>query len=700
MIIENRMNGFRKPLYLVVGDYEGDTSPYARSDRLGSRRSSFDPELLPSLPAIWYALHLPATQSEVIEQSIFSVLDLLGGDLRHLIFPISKSMLQESFFIDPLLHIFEPVLIIHDKNSSSISKEISEKYNFLLEPIGFNDINNQKLQEHWETLSRVWIKEFHPGTPINTPFPELRNFNNISGSTIALEKLKTLAGFKYIKPQKNKHYEARMVLESRKNISKTILNYVNSEDGRSLGEFEKNILISQAKKIVNPPLTLAIKGVSPRYQKFVDNIHSSLGHQFDVSNRGNSESSLESDPPEVMPLIMEHKTAGGLSVGLDLGEVPASAFEVMHNLENYWINHKRLFPEPRKVKRYLKNLSKSVENIWDSETVRIIQSSSSIEVLSNFPIGLAALPGMDVPLAAIKPIVYRPMNPLTRALQYEYLPYEPAVLSKKLKVLLLECIPSTDHVGKISRNIWRLISDLQSNLYPSQEFIIREVENVIEFREEIRRNNPDILIISAHGIYDQQGNTAGICIGDTRTLGDDLGIMPPVVIMSACHTGPRGAGSVSVADMMLRNGAKAVISTLIPVHVVKNAMFMNRLFTYINESIRGTESYTTLEGVWHMVQNTNTVLDIIQYHPKLNEWGFKENKGITPIDAFMRDTFNVPLRASHLYEDSEKRLLKIAEMQGLESEIGGFLSSQGYVPESLMYTLIGVSGSVVIDPLS
>ena len=72
-----------------------------------------------------------------------------------------------------------------------------------------------------------------------------------------------------------------------------------------------------------------------------------------------------------------------------------------------------------------------------------------------------------------------------------------------------------------------------------------------------------ILVLSAHGVFQGGLQPAGLMIGDEVCLGPGLGPLPPVVILSACHVAPRGTGAVSVADMLLREGALAVLGLIV-----------------------------------------------------------------------------------------------------------------------------------------
>jgi hypothetical protein len=268
-------------------------------------------------------------------------------------------------------------------------------------------------------------------------------------------------------------------------------------------------------------------------------------------------------------------------------------------------------------------------------------------------------------------------------------------ISGGMRVLIVECIPETDPVGAISRSSWSLAA--RELTQPDRSVFVDHVEasNVGEVAKAIATHRPDVLILSAHGVYEPDSNMAGLMIGDGISVGDDIGRMPPVVILSACHSGPRGAGPVAVADLLLRAGARAVLSTLVPVDVRHNSTFMTRLLLYMSESIGGSEVHTTLMDLWHRVQTNTVILDVLYGNPKLLEWGHAEVNGRTPpVVEFMSTRSAGRIRTSHLYQDTEAVLLDIAEDRGEKDEVQRWLRTPGYVPESMMYTILGDPSSI------
>ena len=135
------------------------------------------------------------------------------------------------------------------------------------------------------------------------------------------------------------------------------------------------------------------------------------------------------------------------------------------------------------------------------------------------------------------------------------------------------------------------------------------VESILEFIKNNR--DADILYISAHGYYNIKQNMAGIMVGEEFWMASEDINVPPIVILSACHSSPRGMGAVNIADMFIRNGAISVLGTFIPVNAHRNLILMTRLFTYIVEAQRKSRQYKTLSDAWCGVVATNAIHELM-----------------------------------------------------------------------------------------
>ena len=245
-------------------------------------------------------------------------------------------------------------------------------------------------------------------------------------------------------------------------------------------------------------------------------------------------------------------------------------------------------------------------------------------------------------------------------------------------------------MGKASREGWRVAGESLRDASDRVTLDVSETLSLDALRGAITRRQPDVLIISAHGAVANRRNVAGIVVGHELVLGPGLGPLPPVVVLSACHVAPRGAGTVSVTDLLLREGAVAVLGTQVPVNVRRNAMLTGRFLIYLVEVLAGREPHLTLLDAWHRAQSSNAVNDVLSGSTSLSKWGMSAApSGLPVITEFMRVRATGRLRTGHVYADTEQVLAEIADDQGKGERIRNWFTNPGYVPESLFYVLAG-----------
>jgi hypothetical protein len=133
-----------------------------------------------------------------------------------------------------------------------------------------------------------------------------------------------------------------------------------------------------------------------------------------------------------------------------------------------------------------------------------------------------------------------------------------------------------------------------------------------------------------------------------------------------------------------------VLGKQVPVNVFHNAMLMVRFFRYILEVLARREEHSTLLEVWHRVQTSNAINDVLNGNRWLRAWGFGEGaSGVPVVQEFMDVRSIGQLRYRHIYEDTERVLVEIAADQGNDARVRNWFRSPGYVPESLFYTFSG-----------
>lgn len=670
---------FPSLLYVVaapLGDDLGDDQPAFIVDELPL--GTFDERLTPALIGVWYAMHLPKNRFEMLDLRLGGIQATANGFPRpHHILLIPRGFLLQPDLMRALVGPFEPVLLIVPAEDEAVAASVSAQVGFTLPPARLDDLNQLTLESHWQALTASWAKEWPTPVTVDPAVPRWSWPIPPDGSLLSLVRLSRLMGQPIDPLPEHKDPFGSAIELRRARLYLDALVQLENEGVASSG-VERALpgAMRAAAVTQRPRLALSLSGTAPRYVK------------LSADELGVGTSTFNDSYPDVRTILVTHAATGNDSLGIVLEDVLSpKAFHVLSDLERHWAERAR----PAAVRKLLARLNAETTNLWSDELVLAIKSSSMIDAFTNFPIGLLTLPGDTAPLSSRLPVSYRSVNPLTRALQFELNPRQPQVFGPGVGVLVAECIPSSDPVGHLSRRGWEAVAQEMKSSGEKVKVTLAETFSKDALRAAVQEYRPDILVLSAHGFSAPESNVAGVTIGTEPSLGDDLGEMPPLVILSACHTSPRGAGVVNVGDLLVRAGARAVLSTLVPVDVTHNAQTMSRFFRYLSKAIAentGSEPTSLLE-VWHETQLLNVVIDLTYGHTNLQQWAFERVGGPSPIERFMSSDHGVPLRGPHIYEDAEQRLLKVAARTGDAERVQSWLRSPGYLPESLMYTLIG-----------
>jgi hypothetical protein len=440
------------------------------------------------------------------------------------------------------------------------------------------------------------------------------------------------------------------------------------------------------------PVTIGLPGVATAYsrQVFSPSVRRRIEpipaideqDTWSADMGGRSDSLVERSTIE---LLTAHHAIARSGTGLMLESVPPAAFVALAELER----HFALGPNGSGVARLLDRLNEAAAPIWTEPFIEAVAGAGALHMFSNFPIGLLTYPGDTSPLVTRLPISYQPLNPLSRIMQSELTYAPPVNLSSGYHVLVAECISTEDPVGVISRIAWNSAREfVTSGGYPIT-FDVTECSSIAQLNEALE-TGPDVLVISAHGALRREANLAGIVIGNEICLGPELSEVPPVVILSACHVAPRGLGPVSITDLLLRQGALAVLGTQVPVDVRRNTLLMARLFLYLAEALARRESFSTLLDAWHFIQMSNPVYDILHGSKALNDWGLtRVADGNSVLGEFLDVKSRGQLHRGNLYLDTERVLGEIADEQGIGDKVRNWFRRPGYLPETLFYVMTG-----------
>jgi CHAT domain-containing protein len=685
--------------YVVLFSPSGDLSEYEpllskpQGPEIGTVPHGIDRDVAEVLPALWYCLHLPRNFLDLIDLNPRAIKGAQRLDIGHEIHLLPVTVLNPDFLVQwpgpsavPAM-VFAPDRILED------AQRLAPSLGFKIQPVAMSQLSNESLESHWgEIHARLapQLALFEPKldlsqrldlAPIDLP---ARWIGRQFGRALDLEARYRTSAASLVEDallqQATLSAAARLEEEGHGTVDQDLFRMTTRDEGDRL----------------RIPTVVAAPGVPPPYIRAAMHVSgtaasSSAPDELDLwsaTMTGLSDGRLERS---AIAFITTHRAIAKTGMGILQSPVPAEAFVALAALER----HLSTAQPGRKAQRMFERFDAAMEGWWSKSFLTAISRASNLTVYSNFPLGLLRLPGDTAPLSCRVPIAYRPLLPLTRAVQFELSAPHAIDLSGRVDVLVAHCITPGDSAGDSARTGWDGVIEMIRET--SQPISIRSVDTLTAdaLRAAIREQEPSILVLVAHG---SQETTAGLMIGEEFSVGLELGPMPPVVLLSACHAAPRGRGIPTIADLLIRQGAGCVLAAQVPVSVFQNTNLFMRFFLYMAETLGGNEDHHSLLELWHRVQASNAVNDIVFGSPWVREWAMGDGPPNSPHAQFMNVRANGHVRMNHVYRDTEKVLLEIADERGEGAMVRAQLREHGYVPESAMYSFIGRPDRMFLRP--
>ncbi|UUU36779.1 CHAT domain-containing protein [Streptomyces sp. CA-210063] len=651
-----------------------------------------------ALPGLWYCLHLPAALSDLIDVDIWMLKAAQNLSLEHNILLVPIDCFDEDV-LGRHLQYHHPVVTICPDELLDEARQRASTLGFALPTTPYSQLSDATLTAQWKAVHEHFI----PDLPRLTGEVPLTHRLDLAPLTLPHRRLARQMGWPTAESVVQDTSASEAFAQALR--GQTFLAALTrlEREGASHDEADRRFrqTFEEEATRLRVPVALALPGTAPAYARIAydSELRRRTGPQSAVNPNDTWSVTLHERPDHMVEraaieFAVTHQSVASSGLGLMLPTMPPDAFITLAELERH-------FHTPHSsaaVRRLLTRLNDAAQPLWSKELKAAIQRASYLTVFSDFPLGLLTMPGDSAPLCARLPVMYRPLQPLTRMVQQQ-LSAPPAMsLDRSIKVLVAECIPVSDPVGRMSRQGWDIARETVAPDSVTLTIIQAETLTLEALRQSVAEHRPDILIISAHGTM--VGNMAALVVGDAPHLDLGLDRMPPVVILSACHVAPRGSGTVAITDLLLREGALAVLGTQVPVDVRRNAMLMVRFMVYLAKENTKPGQFSTILDVWHHVQTSNAVNDIIDGSPSLRAWGTSTTINGRPVLVeFMSSRAVGRIRPPHVYEDTERVLGEIADEQGQGDRVRNWFRRPGYVPESLFYIFAGRPDRIHLTPL-
>ncbi|MGA5810200.1 hypothetical protein ACPC3D_31935 [Streptomyces cellulosae] len=695
----------RHLLYLVAFDPEDGAAPTEFSPVIHTPLEDADQFAIPhglardvarALPGLWYCLHLPQSRGDLVDLEAWRLKGLQQLAMGHHVMPVPVTALNGL----TLAPWWRPMLALCPDELVERTAQAAVALGVELPVASFSSLGDASLEEHWQAIQ----ERVYPGIPPLAGRVTLSRRLDLAALDLPWRLMARRMGWDINAPaDKETRTLLHRTLQGQALVAATArLERQGLTPEEAEPVFEQTLVEEKAR--LRLPVALALPGVAPAYVRgaYPPRLRKSRVRPLAAVDAGDTWSTEigERNDAHVERAAIEytltHRAVANDSLGLMMPSVPPSAFTLLADLERHFRDSAA--DRPRSVEKLLSRLNAVIRPLFTEPVMEAINRASMLTVFSNFPLGIATMPGDTAPLAARLPLTYEPLLPLTRTVQKAGAAARGIEWRNSIRVLVAECIPASDPVGRISRDGWRITQDTLKGV-EGLSIHAEQTLSLDALREAVSAHTPDLLIISAHGTL--VGNTAAIVIGDEPHIELGLQHTPPVIVLSACHVAPRGASAVSITDLLLREGALAVLGTQVPVDVGRNMMLTGRLLTNIADHLINQGRHPTLLEVWHHTQTTNTVNDILMATPSLGRWGHTPGPdgGLAPLQEFMISRSVGRLRGAHIYQDTEQVLGEIADDHGYGEQVRNWFRRPGYVPESLFYLFAGRPERILISSM-
>lgn len=643
----------------------------------------FDPELEQAIQVIRFVLFLPPTYSDSVKLSFGGLRFLFESPMTHQIIllpwpAITQEPLKGILNANPPFHWFSHPEILSDLKG-------------FLKEAGMNQGVSPSSELTTDLMLEIWKRVYeecpfnHYG-PTNEPFCMDLTRQDIGLSLPAAfiaQRIANSIDYRLTLPRRTMKIED--ALEFRAYVlALDTLAQLQEQPANP----EERLQSEMARQIeeLRLPITVAASGTAPSFRQLARIKEASANTPADLQRRD-----------QILGLLTTHHAISLSGVALQMPEVPIELYSILSKLEEAC---RVEYVRPQKIWRLIKDLSRRGQFLFEGETsFPILARAKPLQIFSDFPIGLLIPPGASAPLHLCVPTIYRPLTPLTRALQFQFSLGDRIDLSGGFRVLLAECLDLNDKIATLS---WQILNVTKTLLnHPSSRCVVdlTRITSPRELAEALSSKQYDVLVLSAHGVYSSEKLMTSLVIGRTPSTLEQIDHLPPIVFLSSCHTAPRGMGAVSVADLLLRKGAQVILGTLVPVRVDRSGILMQRLLLYMEQAVSGNEDIYTLDEALYNALALNAVHDYETMSKRFMKWMASPHPGSGRpiINEFKHQRSPGRLRPYHIYEDTEKVLLEIATETGDDKWIRAQLSSPGFFPETAFYTLIGNADNIILQ---
>jgi hypothetical protein len=377
------------------------------------------------------------------------------------------------------------------------------------------------------------------------------------------------------------------------------------------------------------------------------------------------------------------------TVPIQLEPLPGNLYSALHNLS------RALEHDSRKISELFKGVEFLLSQRLPAGLLELLgKATSPVTLFSDLPLEWTLIG--EWPVCLTRPVC----RILVAANHWDVLcaALEAPVsidTSKPEQVLILDLIEGHDLIREHSDAF------MAASAANALHYTYASPKDPEELKGVLDRLSPTVVVLDAHGLYDRRKDALYINLGGKPCAIDDFlpfVRVPPLWVLSACHTSVVGALRGCFVRKLLSLGAVCVVATLSRVDAFTASMFTGRLLTDIFSPVR-PGIYRNFHEVFFITQYTTALL----YDPLLplirrseSDVTLKRQLGSVLSEFFARTGDREFDIREHKHEIAYM-LGELLARHGLQ-DLHTALTRAGQVrPETLLFTAFGAPGHIGLE---
>ncbi|MFE3415475.1 hypothetical protein ACFXMT_46325 [Streptomyces mirabilis] len=375
-----------------------------------------------ALPGLWYCLHLPASLSDLVDIDIWKLKAAQSLRLDHNILLVPIDCFDEDLLGRHLQH-HHPVVTICPDELLDEARQRASALKFVLPTTPYSQLSDATLTAQWKAIHEHFI----PDLPALTGEVSLTRRLDLAPLTLPHRRLARQMGWPTAELAAQDTSVSKAFTQAFHGQTRLAALARLEREGASPSEAGRRFLQTAREEAdrLQVPVALGLPGTAPAYARnaYDSEVRRRTEPQPAVSSDDTWSVTLHERPDHMVEraaieFAVTHQAVASSGLGLMLPTVPPDAFVILAELER----HFRTPHSSAAVRRLFTRLNDAAQPLWSKELTAAIQRASHLTVFSGFPLGLLTMPGDSAPLCARLPVAYRPLEPLTRAVQLQACP--------------------------------------------------------------------------------------------------------------------------------------------------------------------------------------------------------------------------------------------------------------------------------------